>query len=71
MTTDGEYPLSFTWRGEVHIVCDISDRGRIDTEWWQAGVRRDYFVVVTDTGWLLEVYYDAIATCWRISRVYD
>ena len=69
--TDGEYPLSFTWLGQVHVVCDISDRGGIDTEWWQAGIRREYFVVLTDTGWLMELYFDASATCWQISYVYD
>lgn len=69
--TDGEYPLSFTWRGKVHTVCDISDRGGVDTEWWQAGVRREYFVVLTDTGLLAELYFDAIAAYWRIGCVYD
>ena len=70
VTTDGEYPLSFKWIGRMHVVFDISDRGGIDIEWWSEGVRREYFVVVTDTGWVLKLYFDANTACWWISHVY-
>jgi hypothetical protein len=71
VTLDGEYPLSFMWRGEVHVVGDVTDRWRIDGEWWRGGVRREYFKLLTEDGWLVVDYHDKAAGVWHLQRGYD
>lgn len=48
---DGGPPLRFRWNGETHQVAWAHGPERIETAWWRGPcVRRDYYVVETETG---------------------
>ena len=64
-------PLAFTWRGRRHRVRTITKRWRVDVDWWQERVWREYFKLATHTGLLVVVYRDLLAGGWYLQRVYD
>lgn len=64
-------PLSFVWQGEVHPVEQVNERWRVDEEWWRGRVWREYFILTTTTGLLVEMYHDLAAKTWFMQRVYD
>lgn len=64
-------PLSFVWRGRVHTVQGIAKRWRVDVEWWQQRVWREYFKLYTDTGLLVILYRDLLSGQWYLQRLYD
>lgn len=48
---DGGPPLRFRWNCEIHQVFRAHGPERIETAWWRGPcVRRDYYVVETETG---------------------
>jgi protein ImuB len=48
---DGGPPLRFRWNCETHQVARAHGPERIETAWWRGpSVRRDYYVVETETG---------------------
>jgi hypothetical protein len=66
-----DYPAAFAWRGETHQVQDVTDRWRVDADWWRGRIQRDYFTVITTTGWLAVLYRDESADTWHIQQGYD
>jgi len=49
--TDGGPPLRFHWNAETHHVTRAHGPERIETAWWRGPcVRRDYYVVETESG---------------------
>jgi hypothetical protein len=64
-------PLRFTWQGGEHQVADITCSWRVDLDWWQDRVWRDYFKLRTDTGLLVIVYRDLAQDEWYLQRLYD
>lgn len=48
---DGGPPLRFRWNGQTHHVAHAHGPERIETAWWRGPcVRRDYYVVETESG---------------------
>ncbi|MBK9745765.1 MAG: hypothetical protein IPO91_03205 [Chloroflexi bacterium] len=63
--------LSFTWQGQSHVVAIIVNRWRVDLDWWDQRLCREYFKLTTATGLLVIVYHDLMAEAWCIQRLYD
>jgi len=64
-------PLSFDWRGQSHPVQEIARRWRVDQDWWQRRVWREYFKLSTRTGLLVIIYRDLLTGRWYLQRLYD
>jgi hypothetical protein len=67
----GGHPTAFTWQEREHIVQGIAKHWRVDEDWWQQHLWRDYFKLYTDTGLLLIVYHDLLSGRWHLQRLYD
>lgn len=64
-------PVWFTWKHQKHRVTHIGAYWRVHTNWWTDHERwRDYYEVITDTGWLCVLFHDLLADEWRLERVY-
>lgn len=64
-------PQAFLWRKRRHQVTWVAQRWRVDTEWWEARVWREYYKLVTDTGLLVVVYEDLLVSGWYLQQVMD
>lgn len=64
-------PQVFIWREQVHPVQVVAKRWRVDVEWWQQRVWREYFKVTTQTGLLVIIYRDLLTGSWYLQRLYD
>jgi len=64
-------PCAFTWRGQTHRVHTITKRWRVDVDWWQNRVWREYFKLSTHSGLLVVVYRDVLTGRWYLQRLYD
>lgn len=45
-------------------VLDISDRWRIDDEWWRTEISRQYFALELEGGTRLTVFQDLVTSAW-------
>ncbi|MGH2536917.1 MAG: hypothetical protein ACRDHL_05965 [Candidatus Promineifilaceae bacterium] len=66
-----EEPCTFTWHGHLHQVEAITQRWRIDLDWWRERAWRAYFKLYTDTGLLVVIYRDLLSGQWYLQRLYD
>jgi hypothetical protein len=48
---------------------EVLQTWRVADEWWQSGVTRDCYKLLTDTGLLLILYSENEG--WFVQRVYD
>ena len=64
-------PQVFTWQGQTFRVQAIAKRWRLDQEWWQQRVWREYFKLTTTDGLLVVVYYDLSCGNWYLQRIFD
>ena len=66
---DKERPAALTSqrRGSVR---GVSDRWRVDEDWWRVPISRTYFTVTTPT-MLLEIFEDLRTGDWYLQRVID
>lgn len=64
-------PITIQWQQQRHAVASIARRWRRDVGWWHKRVWREYFIVRTERGVLLELYRDVTTAAWRVQRVYD
>ena len=64
-------PQHFDWQGQRYQVQAIAKRWRLDQEWWQQRVWREYFKLTTTDGLLVVVYYDLSCGNWCLQRMYD
>ncbi len=69
-TADGDLQ-AFTWQGARHTVTVVANRWRVDLDWWEQHIWREYFKLATDTGLLVIVYHDLAANTWSLQRLYD
>jgi hypothetical protein len=70
-TDDLWTPLLITWEDKPHSVLIIVGRWRVDEEWWQHRIWREYFRLVTRSGLLIEIFHDLTAKEWYLQRIYD
>jgi hypothetical protein len=68
---DAAQPCLFVWRKQPHMVDQITNSWRIDTEWWQEQVAREYFEVTTPTGLWVVMFRDCLRDSWFMQRLYD
>ena len=59
--------VSGSWTGTVDPIA----RWRVETEWWNQAVVRDYWKVVLNSNYLCELFHDLTRDEWFIERVYD
>lgn len=64
-------PITFVWEGHRHPVASILQRRRVDTDWWEQRVWREYFKLITASGLFVLIYHDVLAGEWRLQRLYD
>ncbi|MDH3673921.1 MAG: hypothetical protein OES12_00390 [Anaerolineae bacterium] len=64
-------PLTFTWQGQTHRVHKIAKRWRVDQDWWQQRIWREYFKLTTRTGLLVIIYRNLLTGNWYLQRLYD
>lgn len=64
-------PLKFRWGARLHPVEQVVARWRIDRDWWQERVWREYFLLLTGSGMLVILYRDLTTHEWYFERLYD
>ena len=64
-------PQRFIWQGRRHRVQQITKRWRVDQDWWQRRIWREYFKLSTATGLLVVIYRDLLTGQWYLQRLYD
>lgn len=57
-------PAMVLIRGQLRAVLAITDRWRIDDEWWRAEISRQYFAVAVEGGTRLTVFQDLVTGAW-------
>jgi hypothetical protein len=67
----GDDVRAFRLFGRRHDVAAVLNRWRIDEGWWCEHQRRDYFKVLTQSGWLVVLYHDLIGGGWYLERIED
>ncbi|HEX2924397.1 MAG TPA: hypothetical protein VHS28_10255, partial [Chloroflexota bacterium] len=51
-------------------VREISNRWRVQEEWWRREVQREYYRIITEAGRLCLIYKDTLGGGWYVERVY-
>ncbi len=64
-------PSAFSWQGRTHAVQGIAQRWRVDADWWQQRIWREYFRLYTRSGLLVVLYRDLLTGQWYLQRLYD
>ena len=64
-------PQVFHWQGQQHQIQVVAKRWRIDQQWWQERIWREYFKVTTHTGLMVILYRDLVNGQWYLQRLYD
>ena len=64
-------PQYFEWQGQKYQVQSIAKRWRIDQDWWQQRIWREYFKLTTREGLLVIIYRDLLTGQWYLQRLYD
>jgi hypothetical protein len=59
--------ISGPWSGTVDPIA----RWKVETEWWDRPVVREYWKVLLNSTLLCELYHDLTADEWFVERVYD
>ncbi len=59
--------ISGPWSGTVDPIA----RWKVETEWWDQPVVREYWKVLLNNNVLCELYHDLDCDEWFVERVYD
>jgi hypothetical protein len=57
--------------GALHGAIDPIARWKVETEWWNRAVVREYWKVVVGSDLLCELYHDLDRDQWFVERIYD
>ena len=57
--------------GALHGAIDPIARWKVETEWWNRAVVREYWKVVVGSELLCELYHDLDRDQWFVERIYD
>jgi hypothetical protein len=57
--------------GEFSGSIDPIARWKVETEWWNEVVIREYWKVLLNSNLLCELYHDLSRDKWFVERVYD
>ncbi len=67
-----EMPAHLRWQGTWHRVQHASTPYRVDVGWWEEQrIWRDYFQVLTTSGWLAIIFQDLCDGDWFLQRRYN
>jgi hypothetical protein len=58
-------------RGEFSGSLDPIARWKVETEWWNQPVIREYWKALLNSSLLCELYHDLSSDEWFVERVYD
>ena len=61
-------PTAVLVRGRLRSVLAVSDRWRIDDEWWRTEISRDYYAIELEGGTRLTVFRDLVTGAWFQQR---
>ena len=66
-------PQRFTWAKRQHPVNRIENFWITELGWWHPdhAIARDYFLLTTKTGLLVEIYHSHKDDCWYLQRLHD
>ena len=70
MTLSAEGTPSFI-TGELSGSIDPIARWKVETEWWNQPVIREYWKALLNNTLLCELYHDLSSDEWFVERVYD
>jgi hypothetical protein len=68
MSADGT-PSFIT--GEFSGSLDPIARWKVETEWWNELVTREYWKVLLNSSFLCDLYHDLSRDQWFVERIYD
>jgi hypothetical protein len=57
--------------GALHGPIDPIARWKVETEWWNRAVVREYWKVLVGSELLCELYHDLDRDQWFVERIYD
>ncbi|MEO1644103.1 MAG: hypothetical protein AAFR67_02870 [Chloroflexota bacterium] len=63
--------IAFHWHDREHGILLVTQHWRIDVAWWRVRMWRDYYRLVTDSGYLVLVYHDLLHQRWYLQKLYD
>lgn len=68
-----ELPAGFIWQGDTHRIEAVLNHWQVHTLWWvpDKAVWREYLKVITDTGFICQLYRDLPGASWFLARIYD
>ena len=64
-------PLEFRLGWQRHQVQEIVKQWELDDDWWEVQTMRTYFKLITKSGFLVVLYWDAARGEWFLQRIYD
>lgn len=64
-------PTRFTRKQKQYVVENVVQFWRIETNWWNSRISKEYFQVITVSGALVIIVHDSIADTWEWYRLYD
>ena len=64
-------PLSFNQQGNSYVVTQVLTRWRVDEDWWNNRVWREYFKLITRDNRLVILFRDLHTGNWYLQRDYD
>lgn len=68
---DKHQPTSIFWLGTEHRIERISNSYRVPDGTLESPISRDYFEIITVSGWLMLIYHDLLAGGWGLEVLYD
>ena len=66
-------PEQFTWARRLHPIDRIEEYWLAKLGWWRPDdtIARDYFLLTTKTGLLVEIYRSRLTDGWYLQRLHD
>jgi hypothetical protein len=71
-TDEAGQPCRIVWEGQVWETVQVADSWRVDEDWWDGRVWREYFrceLILKQL--MILVYHDLRIEAWYLQRVYD
>lgn len=66
-----DQPTVIFWRENEHRIERISNSYRIPDGSLESPIWREYFQVITRSGWLMLIYHDLIEGIWGLEMLFD
>jgi hypothetical protein len=71
-TDDAGQPCRVQWEGAAWMDVQVADSWRVDEDWWEGRVWREYFrCQIEPRGDVVLIYLNLRNRSWWLQRVYD